>query len=157
MCIYMKISLCLPFQLWAHSGGTQWQVNIAWMGNVRRRAASKTLRNVFTLCTTSVHTSHQTGELHCNKHWQYFPSASEQQSATRRMKLKQSKGSVSQTHEQQSLRLGAVREESADSSFKVFIKKSVTWANPPWPLCSGHLLYAKHAVTSREHCSPSLP
>lgn len=29
MCIHLKISSCLPFQSWAHSGGTQWLVNIA--------------------------------------------------------------------------------------------------------------------------------
>lgn len=48
MCIYMKIPSCLPFQHWVHSRGTQWQVNIAWIGNAMRRAARKNLRNAET-------------------------------------------------------------------------------------------------------------
>ena len=41
MCIYMKISWCLPFQHWAHSGGTHWQVNIAWIGNAKEQSCKK--------------------------------------------------------------------------------------------------------------------
>lgn len=45
MSIYMKISWHLPFQHWVHTRGTHWPVNIAWMGNARRRAATQELRN----------------------------------------------------------------------------------------------------------------
>lgn len=42
-CVFIFIWKYSPFQQWAHRRGTQWQVNIAWMVNVRRTAARKTL------------------------------------------------------------------------------------------------------------------